>query len=247
MPSPNAKSAIIVFGKHAGHTLTVCTEDDCTVHNPRIAAQRAADPPPTMAPAPDVETEEEAQQREAEYEQRRKEYEEEQQRKGEERRQEFERQQQEYEAEQARRRELRNTRQASFERILINAPVTFTAAQWRVFLNALVNLDPYDFAEDVAEFYAGDEDNQRTPEEVLSSTIAELSDEKLTEFALRLVLTGHADIPRENDFDFLSQAEAAFVPPQPMKTHAKKQKPIVIKEAKRPPKKATPPKKKMAA
>lgn len=111
-----------------------------------------------------------------------------------------------------------------------------------------MNLDPYDFAEDVAEFYVGgDENNQQTPEEVLSSTIAGLPDEKLTGFALRLVLTGHTDIPRENDFDFLAQAEAAFVPEQPKKPQGKKQKPVAIKEAKASAKKATPPKKKIAA
>jgi ParB family chromosome partitioning protein len=115
-----------------------------------------------------------------------------------------------------------------------------------VFLCALVNLDPYDFAEDVAAYYVrGDENNQQTPEEVLSSTVAGLPDEKLTGFALRLVLTGHTVIPRENDFDFLAEAEAAFVPEQPQKTQTKK--PTVIKQAKVSPKKATPPKKKIAA
>jgi ParB family chromosome partitioning protein len=232
-PCSHTKSALIVFGKHAGGTLTVCTEPKCPVHNPQVAAQRVTDPPPTIAPAPEQETEEEAAERQAEYEQRKA---------------DFERQQQEYEAEQARRTELRNARQASFERILANAPVMFTAPQLRVFLSALVNLDPYDFAEDVAAFYVGeDENNQQTAEEVLSSTIATLSEEKLTGFALRLVLTGHTDIPREGDFDFLAQAEAAFARPQTKKPKEKKPKPTVIKEAKASPKKTTPPKKKIAA
>jgi ParB family chromosome partitioning protein len=247
-PCSSTRSAIIVFGRNIGRTLTVCTDGDCPIHNPQVAAQRSADPPPTMAPAPEQETEEEAQQREAEYEQRRKEYDEEQQRKEEDRKQEFERQQREYEAEQTRRTELRNARQATFERILANAPVTFTAAQLRVFLSALVNLDPYDFAEDVAEYYVGgDENNQQTAEEVLSSTIANLPDEKLTGFALRLVLTGHTDIPREGDFDFLAEAEAVFVPAQPTKMRGKKRKPTVIKEPKPAAKKAALPKKKIAA
>jgi ParB family chromosome partitioning protein len=247
-PCSHTKSALIVFGKHAGRTLTVCVEPDCPVHNPQVAAQRAADPPPTIAPAPEQETEEEAAQRQAEYERSRTDYEAEQQRKEEERKAEFNRQQKEYEAEQGRRERQRKARVATFERILANAPAAFTAAQLRVFLSALVNLDPYDFAEDVAEFcVGGDENNQQTPEEVLSSTIAGLPDEKLTGFALRLVLTGHTDIPRENDFDFLAQAEAAFVPPQSKKTQGKKPKPPVIKEAKASPKKTTPPKKKIAA
>jgi ParB family transcriptional regulator, chromosome partitioning protein len=161
---------------------------------------------------------------------------------------EFERQQQQYEAEQARRNELRNARLAIFERILANVPATFTAPQLRVFLSALVNLDPYDFAEDVAAFYVGDnENNELTAEEVLSCTLATLPDEKLTEFALRLVLTGHADVPRDSDIDFLAQAESAFSRPQSKKAKEKKPKPTVIKGPKIAAKKATPCKKKIAA
>jgi len=111
-----------------------------------------------------------------------------------------------------------------------------------VFLSALVKLGPHDFAEDVASFYVGDnEDNEQTAEDVLSSTLATLSDEMLTEFALRLVSTGHTEIPRESDIDFLAQAEATFVQAQPKKTQGKKHKPTVIKEPKTPTKKATPP------
>ena len=80
--------------------------------------------------------------------------------------------------------------------------------------------------EEVANFYVGDDEkNQLTPEELLSFTIDRLPDEKLTGFALRLALTGHTDIPRENDFDFLAQAEAAFLPPQSKKAKEKKPKP----------------------
>jgi ParB family chromosome partitioning protein len=203
-----------------------------------------------MLAAPEAETEEEAEAREAEYEQRRTEYEAEQHRKEEERKQEFERQQKEYEAEQSRREEQRKARLAMFGRILASAPPVFSPAQLRVFLSALVNLDPYDFAEDVAAFYVGDnENNQQTPEEVLSSTVTALPDEKLTEFALRLVLTGHTDTPRENDFDFLVKADAVFIPPQPkMKDTAKKSESEPVKsEAKSKSKKETPPGKKLAA
>ena len=85
-----------------------------------------------------------------------------------------------------------------------------------MFLSALVNLDPYDFAEDVAAFYVIDnENNEQTAEEVLSCTLATLLDEKLTEFALRLVLTGHTDLPRESDINFLAQVEVAFFRPHP--------------------------------
>jgi ParB family chromosome partitioning protein len=246
-PCDSTKTAIVVFGKHVGRTLTVCTDTDCPVHTPHIAAQRAADPPPTIAPAPEAETEEEAEARKAEYEQRSKEYEADQQRKEEERKQESERQQKEYEAEQSRREKQRKARLATFDRILANAPPTFSAPQLRVFLSALVNLDPYDFAEDVAAFYVGDnENNQQTPEEVLSTTLAALPDEELTAFALRLVLTGHMDIPRESDFDFLTHVEAAFVAPPPKKAPTGK-KPHPVKAVVKPKAKTdTPPKKEMA-
>ena len=75
-----------------------------------------------------------------------------------------------------------------------------------------------------------DENNQLTAEELLSFTIDRLPDEKLTGFALRLALTGHTDIPRENDFDFLAQAEAAFLPPQSKRAKEKKPKPTVIND-----------------
>jgi ParB family chromosome partitioning protein len=111
---------------------------------------------------------------------------------------------------------LLKTRYAVFDRILENAPATFIAAQLRVFLRALVTADPYSFAEDVAASFASDEDynDERTPQEVLLSTVETLTDEKLTGFALRLALTAHRDIPQEGNFDFLAQAETAFSSPQ---------------------------------
>ena len=88
---------------------------------------------------------------------------------------------------------------------------------------SLIHLDPFDFAEDVAAYFVGDdENNQQTPDEVLASTLTSLPDEKLTGFALRLALTGHTEIPREGDFDFLAEAESVFIPQQPKKkAHAK--------------------------
>ena len=238
-PCPTTKAAIIVFGKHAGRTLTVCTNNDCPIHNPReaarIAQEEAENPQPVMAPAPEQETEEEAAQRQADHEQRMAEYEAEQKRKEEERKAEWERQQKEIEAEQERRATQRKARLDTFERILAHAPATFTAPQLRVFLFALINLDPYDFAEDVAAFYAGDdENNQQTPEEILLSTLTNLPDEKLTQFALRLVLTGHTDTPRENDFDYLAQAASLFDASKPKSSKAKatapaKGKPTIVK------------------
>ncbi|WP_263385101.1 hypothetical protein [Granulicella arctica] len=64
-------------------------------------------------------------------------------------------------------------------------------------------------SEDVA-----DENDHRSAEEVLLSAIDNTTDDKLTCFALRLALAGHVGIPRENEPDFLTEAEAVFAPPQ---------------------------------
>ena len=222
-PCDATRTAVVVFGKHTGTTRTICIDRQCPVHNPAVAAhlaqqQAAAQAEQQAQPEPELSEEELAAE-----EQHRKEQEAEQERKTEERRQEFERQQKEYEAERIRQEALRNARQATFERIVQNAPVMFTAAQLRTFLHALINLDPYDFAEDVAAYYVGDDENdQRIPEEVLASTLTGLPDEKLVGFALRFALTGHTDLPRESDFDFLAEAESVFVPQQPKKKLAGK-------------------------
>jgi ParB family transcriptional regulator, chromosome partitioning protein len=88
----------------------------------------------------------------------------------------------------------------------------------RVFLRALVNLDPYTFTDDIAEHFAGDDgNNQRTAEEILASALTETPDGKLTSFALRIALTGYVAIPPEGEIDLLAEAAAAFAPPQPNK------------------------------
>ncbi len=253
-PCEAAKPAIIVYGKRVGSTLTVCTDNNCAVHDPRAAARMAQqeqeNPTPVMAPAAKEETPEEAAQREAEYEQRRKEHQAEEERRTEERRQQFEREQQEHEAEQERRDQLRKQREVTFERILENAPETFTAAQLRVLLRAIVNLDPYTFADDLAEDIAADNENeQRSAEEILLSTIDNTADDKLTRFALRLALSGHVGIPRENEFDFLTEAEAVFAPPKPKKkaTKAREEKPTFVKALDKAPTKRTKAAKKQVA
>jgi ParB family chromosome partitioning protein len=216
MPCEAAKAAIVVYGKQLGRKLTVCTDKHCPVHDPQAAAEAAARPAPTMPPPQEAETAEEAAEREAEFERQRSEYEEERQRREEERKQQFEQEQAEIEAERNRRAEITKAREATFNRILENAPAMFTTAQLRVFLRALVNLDPYALTDEVAEHFAGDdESNQRTAEEILSAGLAGTADEKLTSFALRLALTGYVTIPRESEHDFLVEAEAAFAPPQP--------------------------------
>lgn len=89
----------------------------------------------------------------------------------------------------------------------------------RVLLRAIVNLDPYTFADELAEDVA-DENERRSPDEVSLATIDATADNKLSHFAVRLALGGHVGIPRENEFDFLTEAEAVFTPPQ---TKVKKQ------------------------
>jgi ParB family chromosome partitioning protein len=237
MPCGAAKPAIVVYGKQLGRKLTVCTDKHCPVHDPQAAAEAAADSAPTMAPAPEIETEEEAAERQAVFEQRRAEHEEEQRRREEDRKEQFEREQQEYEAEQSRREELRKSRAAAFERIVANAPAAFTPAQLRVLLRAIVHLDPYTFADDLADDLAGENENeQRTAEDVLLSTIDNLTDNRLTGFTIRLALAGHRGIPREGEFDFLGEAEGVFVPKKPKAVKAKgdsvsKPKPTALKAA----------------
>ncbi len=224
-PCESAKAAIVVYGKQLGRKLTVCTDKHCPVHDPQAAAEAAAHPVPAMAPAPEAETEEEASERQAEFERQRAEYEEERQRREEERKQQFEREQAEIEAEHNRRAEIIKARQATFERMIENAPATLSHAQLRVLLRAIVNLDPYTFADDLAEDIAADNENeQRSAEEVLLSTIDATADDKLTRFAVRLALAGHVGIPREGEFDFLTEAETAFASQPPKKAAIKKAK-----------------------
>jgi ParB family chromosome partitioning protein len=201
-----------------------------------------------MAPASEAETQEEAEERQRNYEQQRKEYEQEQERKANERKQQFEREQKEQEAERARREKLHKARVSKFDRILEKAPAMFTATQLRVFLRALATIDPYAFDDVAEQLAANDENNEQTSEEILLSTIHGLPDDKLTGFALRLVLTAHTPIPRESEIDFLTEAEAAFAPPQPKKTASKKAKtPTPMKAAQKSAAKKTTPKKQVAA
>ena len=231
-PCEAAKPAIIVYGKRVGTTLTVCTDSNCPIHDPRAAAKAAEHPAPVMPPAPPTETEEEAEARRQQHEQQQKKYAAEQERRTEEFRQRQEREQQEYEAEQARREERRTARVATFDRIIAAAPASFTAPQLRVVLRAIVNLDPYTFADDLAEDIAAENENeQRSAEELLLATIDATADERLTVFALRLALSGHVGIPSENEFDFLTEAEAVFAPLKPQKktSAAKAKKPTLVK------------------
>jgi ParB family chromosome partitioning protein len=237
-----AKSALVVYGKRVGATLTVCTDNNCPVHDPRAEARAAENPAPVMAPAPEVETDEQTEERHQQYEAQQKAHAEEQQRRDQERQKQEEREQQEREEEFAKRDKLRKQREEMFERIVANAPATLTTAQLRVILRAIVNLDPYTFADDLAEDIA-DENDKRSAEEVLLAVIDSTGDAKLTGFAVRLALSGHRAIPRDNEPDFLTEAAAAFLTPKPKKSGAKKavparKEPTPIKPAKAAKKKA---------
>ncbi len=212
-PCDHSRTALIVYGKGVGKTFPVCTDRDCPVHDPRHAAYRKENPAPVIEPPTEEENEEEAAARKAEYEQRQADYRADQERRRLEREAEDQRRDEEAEAERERRDKLRKQRKAIFERIVWNAPPAFSADQLRVLLRALVNLDPYTFADDLAvEFNGDDENDQRSPEEVLLATIGSLADNKLTGFAVHLALAGHRGMPRESEFDFLTEAEAAFAP-----------------------------------
>jgi ParB family chromosome partitioning protein len=231
-PCPNTKAALIVFGRGAGKTLTVCTDDNCPVHNPAIAAQiakqQAENPQPVMEPAAPQETEEEAQARQAEYEQRRREYEAERERQHQECKAEEERQQEQYEAEQKNRDKEYKARVATLERIVEEAPVAFDAAQLRLFVELLLHLSPYGLFEEVAEHFVGDnQNNGKTDDEILREALAACADDKLTGFVLRLLLTVHTDMPRGEQTDLLAKAEAMFAPPQSKVVKRKdKKKPV---------------------
>ena len=214
-PCPTAKPAIIVAGRLVGTTFTVCTDNHCPVHNPlagrKLQGQNPTTPT-TAAPTPIPESDKARKARQKE-----------EARKAEEQRLQNEQQEKEREAERAKRERVMKTRTSTFNRIVDNAPAMFTAAQLRVFLRALANINPYTFADDVAQLFDTDEEtNQQTAEEILTSTIDKLTDDKLTGFALRLVLTGQTPIPDAKEIDFLGEAERAFASPQPKTTPSKK-------------------------
>jgi ParB family chromosome partitioning protein len=232
-PCPSAKSAIVVFGKGVGRTVTVCLYDECPVHS-NHQPQEAIEPPPVMPEAAEEETEEEAAQRKAEHEQRLAGYQAEQQRKEEERKAEFGRQQKEYEAEQTRREKLRKARVSTFECIIEQAPAAFSPKQMRVFLRLLVNINAYDFLEELAAYFSTDENEERSDDEVVLAALTTTADEKLTGFALRLVLADHIGIPHENQPDLLAEAETVFASKKPKAVKpngSKEPKPAAIKSA----------------
>ena len=237
------RPALIIFGQHIGTFLTVCTDNHCPVHDPRQAKDRAERPVPVMAPPTEDETEEQTAARKADYARRQAAYVLEQERQEAARQEEQERRDKESEAEQEQRAKQKKKRAATFDRILKNAPPVFDPAQLRALLRALINMDPYSFADDLAVEFNGDDDNdQRCAEEVLLTVIDGLDDTKLTGFAVHLALAGHRNIPKEGEIDFLAEAAAVFLRKdkaspakkvlQPSKTSAKAAKATAPSKAK---------------
>ena len=226
-----AKPAIVVYGKRVGATLTVCTDSDCPVHDPRAAAPAARCLALAVITPPEAETEEQAEERRQQDEAQRQAYKEEEECRAEERRQQKRREEEEQAAASAQRDKLRKKREATFERIVAAAPSVFNAAQLRVILRAIVNLDPYTFADDLASDVSKDPDTDtRSAEEILVAAIDSTADDKLTSFAARLALSGHRGIPHENELDLLTEAEAAFLTPKPGKKATDKGQPATKKE-----------------
>ena len=226
VPCDAAHPAIIVYGKRIGTTLTVCTDEECPVHNPPAAAHmEEAQPEPAvsvMDPKPEEPSKEERQEAQ-EHEQRRKEHREEEERKAEERQREFERRQEEFEARRVERDEIVRARAATFDRIVSNAPATFTAAQLRLVLRALVSGDEYLFGELASEF-ADAETTDEPNDGVLLSVIERTADDKLAALTLAFALTQHKTIPREGETDFLAEAALLFAPAPPKTARPKKTK-----------------------
>ena len=87
-------------------------------------------------------------------------------------------------------------------------------------------MEPYSYLEDVASHFAnGDENTQETDEEIVLAALDSSADEKLTSFALRIVLSDHIGIPHENEPDLLIEAERVFAPKKRKALKAKVSKP----------------------
>ena len=92
----------------------------------------------------------------------------------------------------------------------------------RVFLRLLIQMEPYSYLEDVAAHFAnGDENEQRSEDEIVLAALENTADDKLTRFALRIVLSDHIGIPHKNQPDLLTEAEQVFALKKPKTASAK--------------------------
>jgi ParB family transcriptional regulator, chromosome partitioning protein len=229
-PCVNTKTALIVFGRGAGTTVSVCVEGQCPVHNPviaaRIAREEAEHPAPGLESSPEDQTEEEAQPRETEDEQEQAEDQAEQDRRAAERKAAREREEEEYEDEVKLREEQHQARLACLEKIIEHAPASFTNSQLRLFVQLLLTLSPYGLFEDVAEHFSGqDENHDKTEDELLNDALASCEDDKLMGFVLRLLLTEHVAMPRGEQTDWLTTAERIFAPVEEKQEKLPKKRP----------------------
>lgn len=100
----------------------------------------------------------------------------------------------------------------------------------------LVNVNPYDFLEEAAVHFSIRDNEDRPDDEVVLAGLSTTGDEKLTGFALRIVLSDHVGIPRENAPNLLTEAEDVFAPEEPKvaktrSTPAKGSKSVGVKAA----------------
>lgn len=143
-----------------------------------------------------------------------------------------------YKRSQQQRATKQKERVALLERIVAKAPATLSSSQWRIFLRAIITMDVYQFADDVAAHYVDEQasDDHRTAGVVLLDVLERLEEKDLSAFAARLALTTHVGIPQENEADMLKEAAQAFAVSTAL--------PSTKKAKKAPTKKAPPAKKK---
>jgi len=107
------------------------------------------------------------------------------------------------------------------ERIVAQAPALLHAAQLRFILELLIERTSYGAFEEAAEDFAQDEDKTET--EILSEALSQCTEEQLAGFLLRLLLSEHAAIPRDELTDWLAKAEAVFATPRPQRKRTNRQ------------------------
>ena len=94
----------------------------------------------------------------------------------------------------------------------------------RLFLRLLVHIDPYSFLEEVAGHFASGRREHATvrARRLCWPLLDDTADEKLTSFALRLVLTDHVGIPRENRTRLADRSRGHLRPEEAQGGKAKK-------------------------
>ena len=234
------RRGIIVYGNRVGTIISVCPRRSCPIHNREVAQAIAGARALAEAQASENHARDEAAARNASQpteeevervrqqeaaniaEQERKQVEareaelrfaEEAEQRHKQREAEVQRHIKESEAEAKRRLAEQKKRDARFHRMLKQVPETLSPAQVRFVLRAFVNSDLARLIDDVAEQIVGSNDvDQRGAEEVVTAAIDELADNKVSRFAVKLALAWHRNVPMLTETDYLTEAEAAFLP-----------------------------------